>query len=314
MRFILQFFRRIAGRSRSDADLEEELRLHVELATEREAQSGQPASHAARQARLGTGTVALAMDNLRDQRGLPPLDALRSDVVFGWRQIARHRVASVAAVLSLGLAMGAALAAFRLVDAVLLRPLPVAEPSRLFVLTKSSLTLDQDVEDRDDFDYPAFRRYRERAAGYADLMLLGIASARNIVIDAGEQERAVQQFVSGNVFSMLGLQPELGRLLGENDDQTPDGHQVVVLSHDYWQRRFGGDPAVINRTLRIDNRPYSIVGVVKGRFTGTEPGMVTDVFVPSMMNAEALNANGWSWFRIWLRPREGSIAIRSRPS
>src|SRR5262245_5815712 len=82
-----------------------------------------------------TGNIASAMDSLRDQRGWPWLDALRSDIVFGWRQLIRHRVASTAAILSLGLAMGAALAAYRLVDAVLLRPLPVSDPSRLFVIT-----------------------------------------------------------------------------------------------------------------------------------------------------------------------------------
>src|SRR6187399_220924 len=137
MRGLLEFVRRLAGsvrRSRSDADLEEELRLHLEFSNER---------------RPGVSAVTQAMDKLRDQRGLPWLDAVRADVVFGWRQIVRHRIASVAAVLSLGLAMGAALAAFRLVDAVLMRPLPVADPSRLFVVTRTSLSVDQTFEDRD---------------------------------------------------------------------------------------------------------------------------------------------------------------------
>jgi predicted permease len=308
MRALLEFLRRAANtlrRSRSDADLEEELRLHVELAAEREGRSGHAGPEAERYARLRAGNVTVAMDHLRDQRGLPWLDALRSDVVFGWRQIARHRIASIAAVLSLGLAMGAALAAFRLVDAVLLRPLPVADPSRLFVVSKSSLTFDQALEDRDDFDYPTFRRYRERLRDQADVMLLGSAVARTIVIDTGEPERAVQQFISGNVLPALGLQPEVGRLLTPADDEVPDGHPVVVISHDYWQRRFGADPGVLNRILWIGKRAYSIAGVIKGRFTGTEPGAVTDFFVPSMMNPEALNETGWSWFRIWLRPKAG---------
>jgi len=293
MRGLLEFVRRLAGsvrRSRSDADLEEELRLHLEFSNER---------------RTGVSAVTQAMDKLRDQRGLPWLDALRADVVFGWRQIVRHRIASVAAVLSLGLAMGAALAAFRLVDAVLMRPLPVADPSRLFVVTRTSLSVDQTFEDRDDFDFPTYRRYVERAREHADVMLLGMAVRRNVVVDGGQPERAVQQFVSGNVFSGLGLQPELGRLLDESDDDVPDRHAVVVLSHDFWRRRFGSDPTVVGRTIRLGSRPYAIVGVVKRGFTGTEPGIVTDFFVPSMMNAEALTANGWSWFRIWLRPKSG---------
>jgi putative ABC transport system permease protein len=308
MRTLLEFLRRLTGSlrtGRTDADLEEELRVHLELAAEREAARGHSPAAAARRARLQAGSLAVALEPLRDQRGLRWLDALRADVVFGWRQIARHRIASVAAVLSIGLAMGAALAAFRLVDAVLLRPLPVADPSRLFVVTKTSLNMEQVAEERDDFDYPTYRRYVERSAGHADLMLLGMASRSNIVIGAGEPEPAVRQFVSGNVFATLGLEPALGRLLGPGDDAVPGGHPVAVLSYDYWQRRYGGDPAVIGRTFRVVDRVYTIVGVVSRGFIGTEPGTVTDLFLPSMMNPDALNADGWSWFRIWLRPKPG---------
>jgi len=308
MRALLEWFRRLRGslgHARSDADLQEELRTHLALASERASARGQALPDADRQARLQAGGVTQSMDALHDQRGLPWLDALRSDIAFGWRQIVRHRIASVAAVLSLGLAMGAALTAFRLVDAVLLRPLPVADPSHLFVITQSSHSADQIAEDRDDFDYPTFRRYVERAGSRAELMLLGMASRRNIIIGAGEPEPVVQQFVSGNVFSTLGLQPAAGRLLDNTDDVVPGGHPVAVISSDYWQRRFARDPAVVGRTFRVGPRLYTIVGVTSGPFTGTEPGMVTDVFVPSMMNPDALNANGWSWFRIWLRPGAG---------
>ena len=115
--------------------------------------------------RVRVGGITQAMDALRDQRGLPWLDALRADIAFGWRQINRHRIASLAVVWSLGLAMGAALAAFRLVDAVLLRPLPVADPARLFVLNTSFLDASQSADYRDDFDYPTYRRYVARASG-----------------------------------------------------------------------------------------------------------------------------------------------------
>jgi predicted permease len=305
---LVELLRRLRGflrRGRSDADLQEELRAHLDLAADAEVERGHSRDEAARRARLQAGNVPSALDRLRDQRGLPWIDALRTDVRFGWRQIVRHRAASAAAVLSLGLAMGAALAAFRLVDAVLLRPLPVADPSRLYVVAKTALNIEGVAEERDDFDYPTYRRYIERAADRADLMLLGTAFRRNIVIDDGEPEPAVQQFVSGNVFSTLGLQPALGRLLGQSDDVVPDGHPVAVISNNYWQRRFGGDRSIVGRQFRIGSRVYTIVGVLDGPFTGTEPGMVTEIFIPAMMNAEALTVDGWSWFRIWLRPRAG---------
>jgi predicted permease len=305
MRRLREFFWRLmgsAGRTRTDADLQEELQSHLQLASEHEAHTdSQPA--AARRARVRTGGMAQAMDALRDQRGLPWLDALRADVVFGWRQIARHRIASLAAVLSLGLAMGAALAAFRLVDAVLLRPLPVPDPSRLFVVSRALLDADQRLEDRDDFDYPTYRKYVARVDGSADVMLFGTAIRRKVVIGSGEAETAVQQFVSGNALAALGVQPAIGRLLGATDDVVPDGHPVAVITHDYWQRRFGGDSGIVGRTFRVAGRVYAIVGVTSRGFSGTEPGALTDFFVPAAMNAEALNADGWSWFRIWLRPR-----------
>ena len=309
MRAVLEFARRLAGWvrwGRSDEDLQEELRVHLAMAAEEDEVRGRTSEETARLARVRAGGVAQAMDALRDQRSLPSLDGLRADVVFGWRQIARYRVASVCAVLSLGLAMGATLAATRLVDAVLVRPLPVADPSRLFVLTKTFFSNSENgFDDRDDFDYQTYRRYVSLAGEQADVMLVGMASRTWIVVGSGERERATQQFVSGNVFSTLGLQPALGRLLDGRDDAVPDGHPIAVIAYHYWQRRFGGDPAIVGRTFRIGRQSYEIVGVTPKGFTGTEPGIITDFFVPSMMNSTALKNAGWTWFRIWLRPKPG---------
>jgi putative ABC transport system permease protein len=311
MRAILEWARRLSGSvgaSRSDADIEEELRLHLECAAE--AGGMQTPTEAARASRLRAGGVTQAMEAVRDQRGLPSLDALAADVVFGWRQLVRHRTASLSAILSLGLALGAAMAAFRLVDAVLIRPLPVAHPSRLFVIATTFHDVDGTQDDRDDSDYPTYREYVTAAGAQADLMVVGSAVPRPILIDGDEAERAVQQFVSGNVFSTLGLQPALGRLLSAADDTVPDGHPVAVISHAFWQRRFGGDRTVLGRTFRIGARAIEIVGVAPHGFTGTEPGVLTDFFLPSMMNAEALKRTGWSWFRIWVRPKAGIDAAQ----
>ncbi len=182
MRVLIEWARRLAGTVRPfrrDEDLAEELRSHLELAAEEHSRRGGPASESARAARVQAGGVTQALDSLRDQRSLPTFDALAADVVFGWRQIVRHRTVSRSAVLSLGLAMGATLAAFRLVDALLLRPLPVADPSRLFAITTTTLDMDGGFEERDDFDYPTFRRFRSATAGRADLMLIGMAVRRH---------------------------------------------------------------------------------------------------------------------------------------
>ena len=295
---LLEWLRRLAGsfrRGRRDEDLQEELRLHLELATEAEGARG------ARRA----GGVAQAMDRLRDQRGVALIDELRADLAFGWRQLTRHRAASLSAILSLGLAMGGMMAAFRLVDAVLLRPLPVADPANLFVVTSTYRSVDDQPEVRDDSDYPTYVRYVDAVGDRASLLVIGSAARQQIAFAAQEPEPVVGQLLSGSAFATLGLQPALGRLLSPADDAKPGATAVAVVAYDYWTRRMGGDPSVIGRTFGSSFGTLEIVGVAPKGFTGTEPGLVTDVFMPAKLNAAALSSPGWSWFKIWLRPRAG---------
>src|SRR5688500_9737 len=196
-------------RGRRDRDLEEELRLHAELAEEDARRRGEPV----RAARLHSGGVSQAMDAMRDQRGWPWLHSVASDLVFASRQLRKHRTASLAAVLSLGLAVGATTAAFRLLDAVLLRTLPVASPDRLFVLGWNSITSQGEPGYRDAFDYLTFRRYRDAAGANGDVMVVGTSGRQQLRFDTGEPEPVNRQFYSGNVFPIFGLQPALGRLL-----------------------------------------------------------------------------------------------------
>jgi putative ABC transport system permease protein len=285
-------------RGRSDADLEAELRSHLELAAELE---GRPIAAPAAVA------VTHAMDGLRLRRGLPWLHALSADVVFGWRQLNRHRVVSAAAIVSLGLAMGATTAAFRLVDAVLLRPLPVNRPERLAYGIASFVDAQGRLDYYDSFDYPSFVRYAEMVGDRADVMVVGSASTVEAIVGGvGDPERLNRQHYSGNVFGVFGLRPALGRLIGPDDDRTPGAHPVAVLAHDYWRRRFGGDPRVLGTIIRIGHVPYQVIGVAPARFVGTEPGRSADLFVPATMNVEALDKPGWGWFGLWIRPHAGT--------
>jgi predicted permease len=312
MRAIREWIHRLLGslgRQSRDRELEQELQLHLELAAEEARRRGASPEKARRAARLHAGHVTQAMEAYRDQRGLPWLDALTSDVRFGWRQLNKHRTVSAAAILSLGLAIGATTSAFRLVDAVLLRTLPVSDPGGLFVVSFTGHDSQNRPEDRDDFDYPTFRRYSTAVGNRADLMVVGLTSQQDLAIGAaGEPEKAFRQFLSGNVFTTFGLQPALGRLLIPADDEKPGAHPVAVISYDFWTRQFARDPGTIGQTLRLGNQSYEIVGVAPRGFTGTEPGRMTDVFVPATMNVEALNSPGWSWFRLWLRPKPGVTA------
>jgi predicted permease len=309
MAAVREFLQRLLGalgRRRSDEDLQQELRLHLELEAEAAERREPSASDALRGARLRAGAVVQAMDSVRDQRSLPRLDALIGDVVLGLRQLRKRPTSTAAAVLSLGLAMGAAIAGFRLVDALLLRPLPVADPSQLFAVAFDSKTSMGVSEHRDDFDYPAFRRYREAAAGRADVMLIGNIGRQEVVFGADDRsERVYRQYFSGNVFSVLGLRAAAGRLLGPADDVTPRGHPLAVISYGYWSSRFARDPKIVGATFRIGVQPFEIIGVAPRGFTGTEPGRLADIFLPATMNWQALDRRGWSWFRIWVRPAIG---------
>ena len=265
---------------RPDDDLEEEIRLHAELASNTSPHS-----------------VDRAIEALRDQRGLPRLEALIADAVFGWRQIRRHAAVSVVAVVSLGLAIGATASAFRIVDAVLLRPLPVSDPERLSYLELSYVDSQGQPDTREDFDYPTYRAYARILEGSADVTVVGMSNP----IEAGigplrDNERVLRQFVSGNFFGTLGLQPSLGRLIAPADDAAPGAHPVMVLSYDYWTRRFHRDPQVVGAVIHLGEQPYDVIGVAPADFIGTEPGLVPDLFVPATMNTDALNANGWSWW------------------
>lgn len=283
---------------RLNREIEEELASHIEEAIDH--------GKSVDEARRALGNLLQHRERSRDIRLFPWLDSLAADIVFGWRQLNKRRATSAAAILSLALALGATMAVFRLVDAVLLRPLPVAEPERLSYLAISFIDREGRSDYSDEFDYPTFRRYRDLAKDRADLMVAGIAARQDALLpSSGELEKVNRQFVSGNVVGLFGLQPALGRLLAPYDDVTPGGAPVAVLSYDFWTRRFARDPNIAGKTFRIGNDRFEIIGVGPKGFIGTEPGELTDIFLPAMMNAQAINSPGWSWFRIWMRPKSG---------
>jgi predicted permease len=235
----------------------------------------------------------------RDVRVAAWLHSFRLDAVFGWRQILKKKAASAAAVLSLALAIGACTSAFRLIDALLLRPLPIASPERLYAVAFESNGVDGKRGTYDSSSYPMFRRMREAVSQDAESIAVSYEDRVDLTYGSDlEMERAYLQYVSGSMFSAFGLEPSVGRLLTANDDVTPGAHPLAVLSYDYWTRRFGRDPKAIGRTFRLLDRVYEIVGVTGKPFTGTETGTITEVFVPMMMKTPTTLA---SEHNFWLR-------------
>jgi predicted permease len=274
---------------RLNQEIDEEFEAHLEEAI---AEGRDPA-----EVRKAFGSALRHREASRDVRLVSWLEALRADAVFGWRQLVKTRATSAAAILSLALAIGACTSAFRLIDALLLRPLPVANPQRLYDLSRQGIGPEGQPQNFDGWAYPDFQRMRAAVKGQAELFAVSYAEPVDLTYKSDEEiEKAYLQYVSGWMFPTLGLRPALGRVFTENDDQQPGGHPYALLSNDYWTHRFGQDRNVIGRTFRMGNQIYEISGVVEAPFTGTEPGTMVDIFVPTMMNP-AVTRKDSTWHR-----------------
>jgi predicted permease len=272
-------------------EIDEELRSHL---TEAIDQGRDPS-----EARRAFGSALRHSEQSRDVRLIAWLDSLRADAIFGWRQLNKRKITSAAAILSLALAIGACTAAFRLIDALLLRPLPVANPERLYSVVFEGPGADGKVSAYDSCSYPMFSQWRSVVKDQAELVAISYADRIDLTYGSDqEMEKAYQQYVSGWMFPTLGIQPALGRLLTANDDRKPGAHPYAVLSYDYWTHRFGRDPKVIGRTFRMVNDLFEIVGVSEEGFTGTETGTMTDIFIPMMMKTPSTLASSNNF---WLR-------------
>jgi putative ABC transport system permease protein len=285
-------------------EIDEELRSHMEEAI---AQGRHP-----QEVRKAFGSLVRHREESRDLKLIVWLDSLRADAVFGWRQLAKKPATSAAAVLSLALAIGACTSAFRLIDALLFRPMPVAHADRLYGMVLRGTGPDGSFRDSDSNEYPQFLLMRAAVKNDAELIAVSWVDRADLTYASDqEMEKAHRQYVSGWMFTSFGLKPALGRLLTESDDLKPKAHAYAVLSFDYWARRFGKDPKVIGRTFRLGNDLYEVIGVAPEGFTGTETGTFTDIFLPAMMYA-GVTHDDWSWIRTFIQLKPGGNAGRVR--
>ena len=266
------------GAGRRDADLESELRLHLEMAAEDELRrqgsnrvSDRADSHAARRtAAINGGGLTQAMEELRDQRGLPWLAGLGRDLRYGLRVLSRNPLFASVSIVTLALGIGANTAIFSIADAVLLRTLPVVNPHDLVVLrqrTQAGATIFP-------FTSAAATDLDEERSALSGVAAFRPAAGTQAAVN-GEAELALTQAVSGNYHAVLGVRAVVGRTLTVQDREP-----LAVISHRYWQRRFGGDPNVVGRVIELQGRTFTIVGVTPPEFFGTQPGRAVDVTTP----------------------------------
>ena len=268
-------------RGRGD-DLEEEMRAHRDLIAQELVASGLSPEDAAYAARKRFGNSTSLKERSRDVWTFQWLEALLRDVRVAGRMLVRAPTFTAVAALSLALGIGANTAIFTLLDAVLLEKLPVRAPSELVVLQRR-FGAEQPIS---NFSYPAFVGLRDNARSIEGAF--AAATVRLLSIAVGPESEAVPRgglLVSGNYFRTLGLQPVVGRLLSPEDDRTLNGHPVMVLSYDYWVRRFNSDPSVVGRVVALNDYPFTIVGVAPQGFRGTTAGNAPSLFVPMMMDS-----------------------------
>ena len=232
------------------------------------------------------------------------MSTLIADLRYSVRSLLKNPGLTLAAVLSLGLGIGANTTIFTWVQAVLFRPIPMAaDPGAIRIAA---------MENREgasrSWSYPNFKDFRDRVT-----MMEVVAQddqTFNVAVDDDSAERSWGGLVSGNFFQVLGVRPAAGRLLTPQDDVTPGGHPVAVISYAYWEQRFGRDPAVVGRQVTINNTPMTIVGVAPEGFIGAFGGVASSLWTPMMMQREMmggdrLNARGNGWFQTLVRLKPG---------
>ena len=182
-----------------------------------------------------------------------------NDLRFAVRGLVRSPLFAIVAILSLALGIGANTAIFTLIDQILLRTLPVTNPDELVMLYQDGAHNGSNMGRR-MHSYPMYQEYQKRAEPLAEVICRRLTET-SVSID-NQTERLDAEMVSGNFFSMLGVRPAVGRLFNsQEDDQVYEGHPVVVLSYDYWMRRFGRDRAVVGKKIFVNSYPMTIVGV-----------------------------------------------------
>jgi putative ABC transport system permease protein len=295
-----------------DRALDEEIQFHIESRTDDLVASGMTRHEARAIASRQFGNQLRVREYSRDVKLLPWLESLLRDAWFAVRILRKNIVVTGAVVASLSLAIGACLAAFSLVDALILRPLPVRDPHRLIYLTFPTYSADSPIGQA--FSYPLFSRLRDAAGNDVELFANSQENRRRVTFRDAEQEEEVRvRFVTGNAFSVLGVQPILGRLLTPSDDLTPGAHPVAVVSHAFWRRRFGGDASVIGSAFTLGERRLEIVGVAEETFTGIEPGRLVDLWLPiAMYDASGFTFENREWNWLWVLGRLNAAVTLER--
>jgi macrolide transport system ATP-binding/permease protein len=298
-------FASLFWKSRQEADLDAELRAHIEMAVDLNLRKGMAAADARREALRSFGGIEQIKEIYRDQRGLPMIETALQDLRYGFRMLRRSPGFSALAIFCLTLGIGANAAVFSWIEGTLLRPFPgVVDQSRLLILAGK----DRGQPRYSDVSWPDFLDFR-RNCTRVEVVAEKITGS---TLSIGERaERAPGGIVSANYFDVMGVRPVLGRGFEPAEEAGRNAHPVVVISYDVWKVRFKGDPGIIGKTQMLNGLPHTIIGVAPDGFYGTFVGYAFSFWVPVSMQEKfetggyKLEDRGAHWIEGFARLKPG---------
>jgi predicted permease len=307
---VKSWLRVTSRRADFEREMQDEMRIHLELYQADLRRRGVPAEEARRRALAEFGSVDARREECRDAVGLRLAGELRGDIGYAFRLLRRSPAFTLVALLSLGLGIGANTAIFSLIDTVLVKTLPVDDPQRLFFVDNSG----GKSGGSSGPPYPCFERLRDHNRFLSSIAAFAPRPLK-VSIDR-VPERVRGQYASGTYFDLLGVHAVHGRLLTPADDSEPGRggpHGAVAVSSDsFWTRRFGRDPAVLGKTVQVGAKWVTIVGVTQPGFFGLQVGAPLDITLPMMLVEQGLQSKqGW-WLSVIGRLAPGATAEQAR--
>src|SRR5262245_60417072 len=275
-------WRNLFHKSRREQELTEEIDAYLEMLVEQKINEGLDPAEARRAALIELGGGEQVKEKVREARAGYHLETLSQDLRYALRTLRRNPGFAVVAVLTLALGIGANTAIFSLIDAVLLKMLPVNNPERLALLKHGD---SPDAGTR--FAYRQYKQLRDQNQVFSGLLAY-YPLRLTVSVDSQPEPAVAGQLVSGNYYSVLGVNAALGRTILPDDDRAPGASPVCVISYNYWRRRFAGAPAIVGKTIHLSGSPFTIIGVTPPEFFGLEVGSSLDISVPLMMQQQVM--------------------------
>ncbi len=272
---VLNRITNLFSRSRVDQEAEAELQSHIEMRTEDNIAAGMSPEEAKRHALLRFGNLVLTRERVAAMDMSLAVDSVWRDIRYAWRQLLKHPGFTITAVTTLALGIGANVVVFSVLNGLILRPLNVPDPQSLY-----------NVEHKEHGSYfqsyPDYLDYRERNRTFSEMAAYDTTKAA--ITTGATTTRNFGYLASGNYFDTLRVHPALGRLFHLSDEHGINSAPYIVLSYDFWQTRFNGDPNIVGERIDLNQQPFTVIGVAARQFHGTEIFFWPDFWIP-MVNA-----------------------------